>query len=94
VPRAGTEGAELSSNPQLYSVDVHCIDPLSFAQRSLSLAGIIGVLTAAFAAGLIYLLVTQPVSTAENIANGEVSPIVRAVAGVLYDALRGILKYL
>ena len=67
---------------------------MSFAQRILSLAGIIGVLTAAFAAALIYLLVTQPVSTAENLANGEVSPLVRAVAGVLYDALRGILKFL
>jgi hypothetical protein len=67
---------------------------MSFAQRILSLAGIIGVLTAAFAAGLIYLLVTQPVSTAENLANGEVSPLVRAVGAVLYDALRGILKFL
>ena len=54
---------------------------MSFAQRSLSLAGIIGILTAVFAGGLIYLLVTQPVATAENIANGEVSPLVRAVAG-------------
>jgi hypothetical protein len=67
---------------------------MSFAQRSLSLAGIIGVLTAVFAGGLIYLLVTQPVSTAEYIANGEVSPLISAVAGVLYDALRGILKFL
>jgi hypothetical protein len=67
---------------------------MSLAQRSLSLAGIIGILTAVFAGGLIYLLVTQPVSTAENLAQGEVSPIVRAVAGVLYDALRGILKFL
>ena len=67
---------------------------MSFVQRSLSLAGIIGVLTAVFAAGLIYLLVTQPVATAENIAKGEVSPLVRAVAGVLYQALQGLFKYL
>ncbi|MEO8074682.1 MAG: hypothetical protein ABI818_00030 [Acidobacteriota bacterium] len=67
---------------------------MSFAQRSLSLAAIIGILTAIFAGGLIYLLVTQPVSTAENIANGELSPLVTAVAGVLYNALRGILKFL
>jgi hypothetical protein len=67
---------------------------MSFAQRSLSLAGIIGVLTAVFAGGLIYLLVTQPVATAENIAKGEVSPLVRAVAGVLYQALQGLFKYL
>ena len=74
----------------MYTVPIR----MGLAQRSLSLAGIIGVLTAVFAAGLIYLLVTQPVSTAENIAQGEVSPIVRAVAGVLFDALRGILKFL
>jgi hypothetical protein len=74
----------------MYTVAVR----MSLAQRSLSLAGIIGILTAVFAGGLIYLLVTQPVSTAENIAQGEVSPIVKAVAGVLYDALRGILKFL
>ena len=74
----------------MYTVSVR----MGLAQRSLSLAGIVGILTAVFAGGLIYLLVTQPVSTAENIAQGEVSPIVKAVAGVLYDALRGILKFL
>jgi hypothetical protein len=74
----------------MYTVSI----PMSFAQRSLSLAGIIGVLTAIFAGGLIYLLVTQPVSTAENIANGEISPLLSAVGGVLYNALRVILKYL
>jgi hypothetical protein len=67
---------------------------MSFAQRSLSLAGIIGILTTVFAGGLIYLLVTQPVSTAQSIAKGEVSPLVRAVAGVLYEALQGLFKYL
>jgi hypothetical protein len=67
---------------------------MSFAQRSLSLAGIVGVLTAAFAGALIWLLVTQPVTTAENISKGEMSPILRAVGGVLYDALQGLLKFL
>jgi hypothetical protein len=67
---------------------------MSFAQRTLSLAGILGILTAAFAGALMWLLVTQPVETAKNISSGQVSPIVRAVAGALYDALSGILKYL
>ncbi|MDQ3346687.1 MAG: hypothetical protein M3545_01835 [Acidobacteriota bacterium] len=67
---------------------------MSLAQRSLSLAAIVGLLTAVFAGGLIYLLITQPVATAENIADGEISPLVRAVADVLFDALRGVLKYL
>ena len=59
----------------------------------LDLAGIIGS-SRRHCRRLIYLLVTQPVSTAENLANGEVSPLVRAVGAVLYDALRGILKFL
>lgn len=67
---------------------------MSFAQRSLSLAGIVGVLTVTFVSALIYLFVTQPVSTAQDLANGEVSPLMRAVGGVLFDALKGILKFL
>jgi len=67
---------------------------MSFAQRSLSLAGIVGVLTVTFVSALIYLFITQPVSTAQNLADGEVSPLMRAVGGVLFDALRGILKFL
>lgn len=67
---------------------------MSFAQRSLSLAGVVGMLTVTFVSALIYLFVTQPVSTAQDLANGEVSPLMRAVGGVLFDALKGILKFL
>jgi hypothetical protein len=67
---------------------------MSFARITLSLAGIVGTLTVAFTGALIWLLVTQPVSTTEKVANGEISPLVRSVAGVLYQALQGLLKYL
>ena len=67
---------------------------MSFARISLSLAGILGTLTVAFTGALIWLLVTQPVSTTEKVANGEISPLVRSVADVLYQALQGLLKYL
>jgi len=67
---------------------------MSLARISLSLAGIVGTLTVAFTGGLIWLLVTQPVSTTEQVARGEISPLVRSVAGVLYEALQGLLKYL
>ncbi len=67
---------------------------MSFARVSLSLAGVVGTITAAFTGGLIWLLVTQPVSTTQRVANGEISPLVRSVAGVLYQALQGLLKYL
>ena len=51
----------------------------------------------ALAAATIWLLVSQPVTTADaaaDLARGNVSPLARALAGVLYDALQGLLRYL
>jgi multidrug resistance efflux pump len=67
---------------------------MSFAQVSLSLVAVIGVVAVALAGATIWLLVTQPVTVADAVARGEVSPLARALAGVLYDALQGLLKYL
>ena len=67
---------------------------MSLARITLSLAGIVGTLTVAFTGALIWLLVTQPASPTEKEDKGEISPLVRSVAGVLYQALQGLLKYL
>jgi hypothetical protein len=34
------------------------------------------------------------VTVAETVDSGEVSPLVRTLAATLYEALRGLLKYL
>ena len=67
---------------------------MSIARLSLSLAAVIGVIATALAAATIWLLVTQPVTMADAVATGEVSPVMKAIAGALYDALAGIVKYL
>jgi multidrug resistance efflux pump len=67
---------------------------MSFARLSLSLAGVVGIIAAALAAATIWLIMTQPVTVADAVASGEVSPLVKALAGVLYDALQGLIKYL
>jgi hypothetical protein len=67
---------------------------MSLARTSLSLVGVIGVLATALAGATIWLLVTQPVTVADSVAQGDVAPVVRALAGVLYGALQGLLKYL
>ena len=67
---------------------------MSIARLSLSLAAMIGVIATALAAATIWLLVTQPVTVADAVASGEVSPVLKAIAGALYDALAGIVKYL
>jgi len=67
---------------------------MSFARLSLSLAAVIGLIATTLASATIWLLVTQPVTVADAVATGEVSPIMRALAGALYEALAGIVKYL
>ena len=67
---------------------------MSLARFSLSLFGVIGVLAATLAGATIWLLLTDPVTVADAVAEGEVSPLVRALAGVLYDAVKDLLKYL
>jgi len=67
---------------------------MSVARVSLSLFGVVGILAATIAAATIWLLLTDPVTVADAVASGEVSPLVKALAGVLYDAMQGILKYL
>jgi hypothetical protein len=67
------------------------------ARISLSLVGVIGVLVAVLATAALWLAVSDPVTTATAVdaaAQGDVSPIVKALAGALYDAMQGILKYL
>lgn len=67
---------------------------MSFARVSLSLAGVIGVIAVALSGAVIWLLITQPVTVADAVAKGEVSPVMRALAGALYNAFAGLLKYL
>ena len=67
---------------------------MSLARVSLSLFGMVGVLAATLAGTTIWLLLTDPVTVADAVASGEVSPLVKALAGALYDALQGLLKYL
>ena len=70
---------------------------MTVPRLSLSLVGIVGGLAAAIAGATIWLIITQPVTTAENVSRlteGDVSPFMRAIGSVLYEALRGIINYL
>lgn len=67
---------------------------MSLARVSLSLFGSVAALSAVLATATIWLLLTDPVTVADAIDSGQVSPLVRALAGVLYEAFQGILNYL
>jgi multidrug resistance efflux pump len=67
---------------------------MSLGRISLSLFGVVGLVAAALAGATIWLLVTDPVTVADAVSTGEVSPLMRALAGVLAEALRDLAKYL
>jgi hypothetical protein len=70
---------------------------MTIARVSLSLLGVVGVVAVTLAGATMWLLITQPVTTADAIGaatQGQISPLVKALAGALYEALEGLLKYL
>jgi hypothetical protein len=70
---------------------------MSVIRFSVSLVAIIGLMAATIAGATIWLLLTDPVASADiagKLVNGEVSPFVSAVGTVIYDALKGLFKYL
>ena len=67
---------------------------MSLARVGMSLVGVAGLLAAILAAASIWLLFTDPVTVADAISEQEISPVVRELANVIYEALRSLLRYL
>lgn len=62
--------------------------------RVASVAVLIGVIAAVIAGATIWLLLTDPVTVANAIDEGEISPLVRQLAQVIFTALANLLNYL
>lgn len=67
---------------------------MSYGRFGIPLAGLVGLVAAVLAAATIWLLFTDPMTVADAVSEQNVSPIVRELAGILYAALRDLLKYL
>ena len=67
---------------------------MSLARIGMSVAGVIALLAATLAAATIWLLLTDPVTVADAVTEQDVTPFVRQLADVLYQALRRLVRYL
>ncbi len=67
---------------------------MQLARVSLSLSAAIAVISAIVAGAVIWLMLTNPVTVADAVNEGAVTPFVRELASVLYQAFSGLLKYL
>ena len=60
----------------------------------MSLIGVIALIVVIIALAAVWLFLTNPVTVATAVSDGEISPFVRDLADVLLQALQGLLKYL
>jgi hypothetical protein len=67
---------------------------MGLLRLGISLAGAVGIVAAILAGAAIWLLLTDPVTVADMVTDGQVTPLVRELARVLYGALLGLLQYL
>ena len=69
-------------------------DPDRGLDRIASVGVLIGTAAAVIAGAAIWLVVTDPVTVANAIEDGEISPLAIRLAEVLYNAIAGLLRYL
>jgi hypothetical protein len=67
---------------------------MRFQRLGVSVVGLVAIVSVVLAAATIWLFLTEPVTVATAVNEGEVTPLVRELARVLIDALTGLLKYL
>ena len=67
---------------------------MQLARLGLSVFGVFGAIAATLAVATIWLLLTDPVTVADAVQRRDVSPLVRALAGAIYDAMKGLFKYI
>ena len=71
---------------------------MSLARWSGSRIALMGLLAATAAGATIWLLLTDPVTLANRVsdaaASGNPGPVLQAIGAVIYDALRGLFKFL
>ena len=67
---------------------------MPFQRVGVSVFGLIAIVSIVLAAATVWLLLTEPVTVATAVNDGEISPVVRELARVLLEALAGLLKYL
>ena len=59
-----------------------------------SVFGALVAISVVLAVATIWLFLTNPVTVATAVNEGDVSPFIRNLAQVLFEALQGLLKYL
>ena len=67
---------------------------MSVAGTSLSLLAAVATTAVILAVATIWLLLSNPVGMADAVLHGEVTPLVKDLAGAILSAVKELLRYL
>jgi hypothetical protein len=67
---------------------------MRFQRVGVGVFGAVAIVSFVLAVATVWLFLTNPVTVATAVNQGEVSPFVRDLARVLFEAFQGLLKYL
>ena len=67
---------------------------MNLQRLSASLFTVIALVSIVLAAATIWLFLTNPITVANAVNEGDVSPLIRDLAQVIYQAFSGLLKYI
>lgn len=56
--------------------------------------GAVALISVVLAVSIVWLFLTNPVTVANAVNEGDLSPFLRELAAVLFAALQGLLRYL
>lgn len=65
-----------------------------FNRFGVSLVAAVVLLAATMAGATIWLVLTDPATVVEAVDQDDITPLVRDLAAVLYEALQNLLRYL
>ncbi len=65
-----------------------------FNRYGASLVVVVALLAAALAGATIWLVLTDPATVVDAVSPDDITPLVRDLAAVLYEALQNLLRYL
>ncbi len=67
---------------------------MRFQQVGLSVVGAVLLILVVVGLATVWLYLTNPITVANAVNEGDITPFIRDLAQVLLDALQGLLKYL
>ena len=68
--------------------------PMGLQRIGVSIFGAVAIVSVVLALATVWLFLTSPVTVANAVNEGDVTPFVRDLARVLFEALQGLLRYL